>query len=183
MSIRFRTLIALTALAGLLTAPACGQEDEPDQPALFESEEAGFRAEFPEEPERSSRSLTAGNVVLELIAFAAESEGQSVSVAYVDYPPEVNEGPPEDLLNSAADNAALSVAGTVESRSILDFRGYPAIDFTVVSDEGIIQARAFFVGDRFYLLQVVSTEAADGEDSGEVESNRFEQLVSSFQLV
>jgi len=167
---RFSPLLLLMFLLGV----ACRSSPQTTY-RLFTTDEGRFQAEFPSSPKRQAVSVTAQGTTLNLIAFTSETPTEAVSVSFVDYPTEIAEENRGAVLNGAAAGAASTLSGTLESNQPTTFLGYEALDFVVDSDSGKATARAFLVGNRMYLFQVVQTDA--GEDSAD-----YERLLSTAKI-
>lgn len=166
----------------VVTGAACGGEsgtetDSENEPTTFESTEGRFSAEFPGEPTEEVETTTAEGINLEIHFFTSESPDYAVSVGYVDYPEEFKTLDPAQILSGVAAGAAGNIAGgEVTKNEPGTFQGVPSVDYEVTADEATLQAKAFLIENRLYLLQAVSEDIADADAE-------YDRLVESFKLI
>lgn len=171
----------LSLLSALLFAgAACGggsdTKSEPES-KTFESSAGRFSAEFPGEPDEQTQNTTAEGINLELHFFTAETDDYAVSVGYVDYPADFATVDPKVILGGVAPGAAGNVAGgRVTKNEPGTFLDVDSVDYQVSSDDVELQAKAFLIENRMYLLQAVSADLADADA-------QYDKLVESFKLL
>jgi hypothetical protein len=179
MSSRIVRLMALLIVL-VLTGPACGGGSDADakaQPRTFKSTEGRFSAEFPGEPREEVQTTTAEGIDLEIHFFTNQSPDRALSVGYVDYPEEFKTLDAAQILSGVADGAAGKVAGgRVSKNEPGTFQGVPSVDYEVTSAEANLEAKAFLIENRLYLLQAVSEKIADAD-------RQYDRLVESFKLI
>lgn len=155
-------------------AVACG--GTPAEPTNFSSAEGRFSAEFPSEPTQQTEQLSEAGLDLEFEIFTSESDNYAVSVGYVDYPEGFASVDPNVVLSGVAEGAAGNIGAEVTRNNPTTFKGLPAVDYEVTSDDVSLQAKAFLQGNRLYLLQAVSAELGDA-------AAEYARLVETFELV
>jgi hypothetical protein len=180
---RYRMVRTVASLSFLvLTGVACGGDsggvtDTRTEPTTFESTGGRFSAEFPGEPREEVETTTAEGINLEIHFFTNESSDFAVSVGYVDYPEEFKTLDPAQILSGVAGGAAGNIAGGRVTRSEPGtFQGVPSVDYEVTADEANLQAKAFLIENRLYLLQAVSEDMADADAE-------YDRLVETFKLI
>jgi hypothetical protein len=177
-------IVRLAASLGLLalSSVACGGGSGTDtvektEPTTFESDEGRFSAEFPGEPREEVETTTAEGINLEIHFITSESDDYAVSVGYVDYPEEFKSLDPAQILTGVAGGAAGNIAGgRVTKNEPGTFQGVPSVDYEVTADEANLQAKAFLIENRLYLLQAVSEDMADADAE-------YDRLVETFKLI
>ncbi len=141
----------------------------------FSSDEGRFAVQMPTQPERSQQELSVGDISLTLILFTTMvKDSKAYNVGYVDYPPEITEADPAEVLSGVVQGAAQQVSGTVTSNTPTTANGSPAVDYVVAVQGGQVQARAILVANRLYVVQE-ATEKPDPDGFG--------RLVASFELL
>lgn len=163
----------LCGVAVLLAA--CGSGASERDWESVSSSAGGFRADFPVEPQQQVQRVPAAGSALELVLLTAETSEEAVSISYVDYPMEPAGEELASLLDSAVEGAASAIQGQNLNKESVRFLGREAVDFTVEADPQVSTGRAFMVGNRMYVLQVVHLQT--------VQNDSFERLASSFALI
>lgn len=180
MGMRLRTagilaLLTVLALAGPACSPEAESQTEPS-PRVFESTDGRFSAEFPAEPQEDTQNTSVEGFDLQLHIFTAESEEYAVSVGYVDYPQEVTTVDPNLVLSGVAPGAAANIGGEVTKNEPGTFMGSQSVDYEIAAEGANLQAKAFLVDNRMYLLQAISEELSDSDAE-------YDRLVESFKLL
>jgi hypothetical protein len=164
-------------LVGLLAGCAGSSTSSADKPIVYKATDAGFRAEFPSTPQRTTKAQDVTTEVRyeALSANAAED----VVVQYLASPGPIT-GVTQTLLDQQMDGAASSVSGTVVSRTNLTFLGHEAEDGVIRATNGhAIRMRAFFVpaGDveQYFVL-------SGGAAKLEAAHPAYDRLLATFQL-
>lgn len=171
---KLRSLRILLLWSLIPAASACSFEQDTN---TFESSAGRFRADFPSDPQSTVQNTSAEGVDLVLHFFSSETEDYTVSVGYVDYPSEFEEVDPKIVLAGVAPGAAGNIAGgTVIKNEPGTFLQFDSVDYRVSSEEVQLQAKAFLVKNRMYLLQAISEKLADADAE-------YERLVESFRLL
>lgn len=170
-----RSVGVVLAFALLLLLTACGAGSGGDDWETLSSGQGRFIADFPVEPTRQTQRVPAVGEALNLVVYSAESKGEALSVSYIDYPTEPTTEQVEGALDAAAEGAASALQGQNLTKSSSTFHNREAIDFTMETDLQAITGKAFYVGPRMYVLQLVRAKS--------VESESFQRLVGSFSLV
>jgi hypothetical protein len=163
------TLVVLV----LLCAACTPTKTKPAE--AFVSEEGHFLVELPGKPKTDRASVGSGADKLRVVTYSTEDDTEAVSASFVDYPTTITAKAPTDVLAAAASGAVTAVQGKMTSSKALTFLGGDALDFTIQSLEGTTTVRAFMVGNRMYLLQVVTKDF-----SGRPKS--FDRLISTVRF-
>lgn len=176
--VRLAASLSLLALSSVACGGGSGTDTvEKTEPTTFESDEGRFSAEFPGEPREEVETTTAEGINLEIHFITSESDDYAVSVGYVDYPEEFKTLDPAQILTGVAGGAAGNIAGgRVTKNEPGTFQGVPSVDYEVTADEANLQAKAFLIENRLYLLQAVSEDTADADAE-------YDRLVESFRLI
>ena len=144
---------------------------QPYQPA-----NKSFEVLMPGEPKEQTQNITTTSGVLTMHMYAYESpqataENLVYMAMYVDYPPEQVSSDYKDkvpeFFRNAVNGAVNNVKGTLLSEKDAEINGYPGKQIQIGYQNGavIINMLQYLVGNRTYILQVITPKEKQGNKS------------------
>ena len=164
------TLLAISVLLS-----SCGRNKEW---STFTSEAGGFSISMPGLPEEESQLTATEYGTTEAHTFIAEDAGFGYSAIYADYPNNLIQAYPADVILGGISFGVISQsAGELLSSAEITFNDYPgkALDIASPVGDSVLMVRLYLVGNRIYQLSVVSVSARINDEN----VNRF---FDSFRL-
>lgn len=137
----FALAIVVAALAG------CSRQD------TFVSQDGGFKATFPVKAQATSMPVKTGELEVKMNMVAAEKDGASFVVSYVDYPAgSLGQKPPDQAFQDIIDGTVGNVQGTLRSADPISLGGTAGREVLIdVPEQNVaVHERIFLVGDRLY---------------------------------
>jgi hypothetical protein len=123
----------------------------------FHEPSGSFSVDLPGEPDRKVTDQETAVGKIKIIMWTSDYSDMSVGVGYADYPMAFAGMAVRAGLEGAARGGAAAVDGDLLSMNFTSQQGFPAVDFTVSVDEGIVEARAIIYGTRVYVLQTAGS--------------------------
>lgn len=137
----FLALVLVAALAG------CSRDE------TVVSQEGGFRATFPAKTQTTSMPVKSGEVSVTMNMVAAEKNGASFVVSYVDYPAgTLGQKSLDQAFQDIIDGTVGNVQGALRSAEPISLGGAAgrAVVIDVPAQNVAMHERIFLVGDRLY---------------------------------
>lgn len=137
--------LALVLLASLLAG--CSRDE------TVVSQEGGFRATFPAKTQTTSMPVKSGDIDVTMHLVAAEKNGASFVVSYVDYPAgTLGQKSTDQAFQDIVDGTVGNVQGTLRSAETIRLGGTAgrAVLIDVPAQNVAMHERIFLVGDRLY---------------------------------
>ena len=145
----------------------------------FRSEEGAFTIMMPGRPEEQSQKTATAFGTIESYVFLVEYQGVGYLVNYADYPQELVQDSPEDvILDGVSLGVVAQSGGTLISTAAIRLGEYTGRELEINSPTGdsVLKVRIYLVGTRIFQLSVVS-------DLGVNNSEDLAQFFNSFELV
>jgi hypothetical protein len=153
--------VIATLLVAALVAATLGTAKEKAPPVRawkpFQDPSGSFSVDLPGEPSRKEQDQDTAIGKVRITMWVSEYSDMSVGVGYADYPVAFAGMAVRAGLEGAARGGAAGAGGELLSMNFTSQQGFPAVDFTVSVDEGIVEARAIIYGTRVYVLQTAGS--------------------------
>jgi hypothetical protein len=129
------------------TLVGCSRED------TVVSQDGGFKATFPIKAQATSMPVKTGELEVTMKMVAAEKNGASFVVSYVDYPAgSLGQKSPDQAFQDIVDGTVGNVEGTLRSAEPITLGGTQGREvlIDVPKQNVVVHERIFLVGDRLY---------------------------------
>jgi hypothetical protein len=133
----------------------------------FESNEGGFKAEFPSSPRTETSQVPTAGISVDMVTYSAELNDMYFAVATTDFPDAIISAKPAAvLLDGARDGAVANIGGKLKEEKQIEVDGNAARRLVITgSTEGIelvVDSVLFIKGKRLYQGIVVRPANKDG---------------------
>lgn len=157
------TVIVVSVLAALIVAGCRGEVGWRE----FRSIEGGFSIMMPGRPEEQSQMTATTFGTIESRVFLVEYQGAGYLVNYADYPQELIQDSPDDvILDGVSLGVVAQSGGTLKSSTVIRFGDFTGRELEISSPGGqsALKVRIYLIGARIFQLSVVSEIGADNSD-------------------
>jgi hypothetical protein len=147
----------------------------------FRSNEGGFSIMMPGRPEEQSQKTATAFGTIESRVFLVEYKGAGYLLNYADYPPEIVQDSPEDvILDGVSLGVVAQSGGTLISSAAIRLGEYTGRELEINSPAGgsVLMVRIYLVGTRIFQLSVVSELRVNNSEDLAQFFNSFELLES-----
>lgn len=162
MTMRLLRSGALALAVVAITLAGCSRED------TVTSEDGGFKATFPVKAQATSMPVKTGGIEVTMNMVAAEKNGASFVVSYVDYPKgTLAQKSTDQAFKDIIEGTVGNIQGTLRSAEPITLGGTPGREVLIdVPEQNVaVHERIFLVGDRLY--QVMYGGPKGTESSGD----------------
>jgi hypothetical protein len=164
-------ILALAVLAAALAG--CSRED------TVVSQDGGFKATFPVKAQTTSMPVKSGELDVTMNMVAAEKNGASFVVSYVDYPAgSLAQKSSDQAFQDIIDGTLGNVQGTLRNAAPITLGGTAGREvlIDVPAQNVVVHERIFLVGDRLYQVMY-------GGPKGTENANDATAFLDSFKLM
>jgi hypothetical protein len=164
-------VLAFAVIAATLAG--CSRED------TVVSQDGGFKATFPLKAQTTSMPVKAGDLEVTMKMVAAEKNGASFVVSYVDYPAgSLGQKSPDEASKDIIDGTVANVEGTLRSAEPITLGGTQGREvlIDVPKQNVVVHERIFLVGDRLYQVMY-------GGPKGTESAQEAMAFIDSFKLL
>ncbi len=161
---------------------------KPDGWYLFQSEQYGYKIEFPKEPTENPQVVNSeiGELKMNIFMYDASKVGKDDNLIYMinytEYPDtSINSKRTEildDFFRNSIDGAVKNVRGELLSEKIIKIGEYPGREIKIDFKDGmaVIRMRLYLVRNKMYLLQTITETKKDFNKS-------ITKFMDSFELL
>ena len=125
----------------------------------FRSTEGGFSVMLPGRPEEQSQMTATVFGTIESVVFLVDKGDSGYLTSYADYPPELVQGSPIEVILDGISVGILSQSGGTLVRSLkIQMGEFEGRQLEIISpgEESLLTVRIYLVGNRIYQLSVVA---------------------------